>query len=148
MAPYWLSDPVSGDLLGSFERLRRGLDEALGRFAVPGGERSRVFPPVNLYETEQGYVLTAELPGLSAQDVEISVEGDRLTLSGERRIGHPEGAGKHRIERPTGRFRRVVQLPEDLEPEKAEAVCKHGVLLVRIPKAPERQPRRIAVKTK
>jgi HSP20 family protein len=146
MAQFWLTDPWSGDPRPTFDQLRRGLDDVFERFTSGVGRRSRVFPPVNIYDTPDGYVLTAELPGLSAGDVEISVEGNRITLSGERRIQHPANAGLHRVERATGSFRRVVDLPRGLDPEKAEAVCRHGVLMVRIPKAEDQKPRRISVK--
>jgi HSP20 family protein len=146
MAQFWLSDPWYGDPLPTFDQLRRGLDDVFERFTSGVSRRSRVFPPVNVYESSEGYVLTAELPGLSADDVEISVEGNRLTLSGERRIEHPANAGKHRVERASGGFRRVIALPRDLAPEKALAVCRHGILMVRIPRLEEQKPRRISVK--
>ena len=104
-----------------------------------------VQPPVNLYETSEGYVLTAELPGLRVEDIEITVERDRLTLRGERRIEHPADASVHRLERSGGAFRRTVQLPVEVDGEKVEATYRNGVLSVRIPKAPEHRPRRISV---
>jgi HSP20 family protein len=146
MAQFWLSDPWSGDPLPTFDQLRRGLDDVFERVTSGAPRRSRVFPPVNIYDSSEGFVLTAELPGLSADQVEISVEGNRMTLSGERRIEHPANAGKHRVERPTGSFRRVIDLPRDLDPEKAEAVCRHGILMIRIPRAEDQKPRRISVK--
>ena len=146
MAQFWLSDPWSGDPLPTFDQLRRGLDDVFERFTSGVARRSRVFPAVNIYESSDGYVLTAELPGMSADDVDISVEGNRITLSGERRIQHPASAGKHRVERATGTFRRVIDLPRGLDPDKAEAVCKHGVLMIRVPHAEDQKPRRIAVK--
>jgi len=146
MAQLWLSDPWSGDPLPTFDQLRRGLDDVFERVTSGAPRRSRVFPPVNIYDSPEGFVLTAELPGLSADQVEISVEGNRMTLSGERRIEHPANAGKHRVERPTGSFRRVIDLPRNLDPEKAEAVCRHGILMIRIPRAEDQKPRRISVK--
>jgi HSP20 family protein len=123
------------------------MSEAFDR--LPGGPsaatRAGVFPPVNLYEAGDAYVLTTELPGLRPEDIDVSVERDRVTLRGERRIEYPEDASLHRVERPAGAFRRTVQLPVEVVGEKVEAVYRNGVLTLRIPKAPEHQPRRISV---
>jgi HSP20 family protein len=90
-------------------------------------------------------VLTAELPGLRGEEIELTLEHDRLTLSGERRIEHPKDASVHRVERRGGSFRRAIQLPKEVDGEKVEAIYRNGVLRVRIPKSPEHQPRRITV---
>jgi HSP20 family protein len=147
MAPFGLFDPWPGDPWLGFGRLRRELDEVFERFGARSlaTSRSHPFPPVNVYETEDGYVLSAELPGLAREDLDVAVEGPRVTLRGERRIEHPRGASLHRRERQAGTFRRTLELPAALDPEKAQAVYRHGVLLLRLPKAPSAQARRIAV---
>jgi HSP20 family protein len=124
------------------------MDDVFGRLAgVPRLARGTPFPPVNLYETTDGFVLSAELPGLQAKDVELSIEGNRLTLRGERKIEVPDDqqTSLHRRERASGVFRRTIELPAHVDAEKAQAVYRNGVLWLRIPKAPEAQPRRIAV---
>ena len=109
-----------------------------------GRLRGLPFPPVNLYESTDGYVLTAEVPGLDTDQLDVSVEGNRVTLRGQRRIEAPgEGVSVHRCERQDGSFRRSVELPAPLDPEKAEASYRNGVLHVRLPKAASHQPRRI-----
>jgi HSP20 family protein len=136
-----------GDPWAELGRLRRELDEAFGRTA-PGGletRRGNLYPPVNLYETSDGYVLTAEVPGLRPEDFEVSVEGSRVTLRGERKIDYPEPASLHRRERAAGLFRRTFELPVPADPDKTQAVYRHGVLMLRIAKAAEHQPRRISV---
>ena len=150
MARYWLSDPWSLDPFPDVGELRRRMEQLFDRVGAgsPGVVRGGVHPPVNLYETQEGYVLTAELPGLRAEDIEISVERDRLSLRGERRIEHPPGASLHRVERVGGEFRRTIQLPVEVDGEKVEATYRNGVLGIRIPKAPEHQPRRIAVSSR
>jgi HSP20 family protein len=102
---------------------------------------------VNLYETADGYVLTAELPGLEPKDVDLSIEGNRVTLRGERKIAVPDDkqTSLHRRERQSGIFRRTVELPAQADPDKAQALYRNGVLWLRIPKAAEAQPRRITV---
>jgi HSP20 family protein len=141
-------DPLPGDPRADFGRLRREMDDVFGRLAgVPRLARGTPFPPVNLYETADGFVLSAELPGLQPKDVDVSVEGNRVTLRGERKIEVPDDqqTSLHRRERSSGIFRRTIELPAQVDAEKAEAVYKSGVLWLRIPKAAEAQPRRIAV---
>jgi len=125
-------------MMRAFDRVGRGL----------GPARGNPFPPVNLYETAQGYVLTAEIPGVKGEDLEISVEGEKVTIRGERAIDYPSDGSTslHRRERQAGVFHRSFNLPERTDPEKAEAVCHHGILMVRIPREESRQPRRISVR--
>ncbi len=104
------------------------------------------YPPVNLYETGEAYVLTAELPGIAPEDLEISLEGSTVTLRGERKPTPEEGASVHRRERPSGAFRRAFDLPVPIDGDNVEAVHRNGVLTLRLPKAPEHRPRQISVK--
>jgi HSP20 family protein len=109
-----------------------------------------VFPAVNLYETAEGYVLTAELPGVPPGEIQVSLEGSTVTLQGERRIDYEsEGTNvsPHRRERQAGSFRRAFELPATIDADKVEAVHRNGVLLLRLPKTAEAQPRQIAVQT-
>lgn len=130
----------------TLERLRRDVDELFqGRGAL--GLGGQPYPAVNLYETENGYVLTAELPGLLREDLGVSIEANRVTLRGEREITYPrdERSSLHRRERQAGSFRRTVDLPIPVDSDKAEAIYRHGVLMLRLPKAAEHRPRQIAV---
>lgn len=133
----------------ALERLRREVDEVFERRGVSGESelRGRVYPPVNLYEETDAYVLTAEIPGVRQEDLQISLEGNRLTLRGERKIEYPEDerTSLHRRERQSGIFRRTLELPAAVEADKVEAVYRHGVLMLRLPKTPEQRPRRIEV---
>jgi HSP20 family protein len=144
MTQYWLSGPAGR--WGSFDRLRREMNELFEQ-AGAGPRREGAFPPVNLYETSDGYVLTAELPGVESGDIELSVESNRVTLRGERKVEHPQDASLHRVERQAGVFRRTIELPVEVDAEKAEAVHRNGILMLRIPKAPQHKPRQITVKT-
>lgn len=143
MAQYWLSRPWSSDPWASFDQLRRALDQFQSPSAMP--RRTGAFPPVNLYETVDGYVLTAELPGVSPDDIDISIERNRVTLGGRREVERPEDGSVHRAERASGQFRRSVELPAEVDADKAEATHRNGVLLLRVPKAEQHQPRKIAV---
>jgi HSP20 family protein len=132
---------------GAFGALRRELDELFDRFgSVPARAVYSAYPAVNLYETDEAYVLTAELPGLAPEDLAISLEGSTVTLSGERKGAVEEGASVHRRERPTGAFRRAFDLPVPIDADRVEAVHRNGVLTLRLPKAPEHRPRQISVK--
>jgi len=147
MAQYWLSNPWSGDPWASLDQLHRGLDELFGRTGSGPARRAGGFPPVNLYESPDAYVLSAELPGLRSEDIEIQIEGNRVSLRGQRSIEHPEDASVHRAERRAGSFRRTIELPADVDADKAEAAHRNGVLMLRVPKSEAHQPRRIAVQS-
>lgn len=152
MAHYGLYRPWAAESWGGFDQLRREMDALFSRFAAPSSSLSTgwrgVFPAVNLYETADAYVLTAELPGVGPDDIQVSLEGSTLTLQGERKIDYvgQEDTSLHRRERHAGTFRRAFELPAVIDAEKVEAVHKNGVLLLRLPKTPEAQPRRISVK--
>jgi len=110
-------------------------------------EPGAAFPRVNLYSTPEASVLRAEVPGVAMQDLEITVEGDTLTLKGVRK---PESdvppERYYRCERGHGRFGRSVRLPHRVDTGKVEAALKSGMLEVKLPKAPEERPRTITVK--
>ncbi|RLB35076.1 MAG: Hsp20/alpha crystallin family protein, partial [Deltaproteobacteria bacterium] len=94
------------------------------------------------------FYVRAELPGVKAEDLELSVTGDSLTLSGERKIAaEDENARYHRREREAGKFSRIVTLPAQVEPAKVEASCADGVLTVVLPKAEASKPKTISVKS-
>ena len=114
-----------------------------------GGTMRRWMPAMDLVETEQHFVLHADLPGLSEEDVNIEVEERVLTISGERKSVHETTKeGYHRMERAFGSFSRSLTLPEGINAEAVEASFDRGVLEVRIPKPEERKPRKIAIAPK
>ena len=102
-------------------------------------------PPVDLHETGEHYVITAEVPGLRREDLQIHVHDDRLTLSGSRHERAVPCEQYHRIERGHGTFSRTFQLPLPILMEGISADLREGVLTVTVPKAPEASPRRIRV---
>jgi HSP20 family protein len=106
----------------------------------------RWLPPMDLVETEEDFVLRADLPGLSEQDVNVELEDNVLTISGERESEHEERKeGYYRVERATGTFSRSLTLPEGVEAGAIKASFDKGVLEVRIPKPEERKPRKVAI---
>jgi HSP20 family protein len=106
----------------------------------------RWIPPMDLVETDEHFVLKADLPGLDEGDVNIEVEDNVLTVSGERKAEHEDKReGYVRVERAYGSFRRSLTLPEGIDPEAVSASFEKGVLEVRIPKPEQRKPRKVAI---
>lgn len=150
MAQIRLRRPRAGDPWRDFDRLRREMDSLFGRFAGPSSLATAwrgVYPAVNLYDAGDAWVLTAELAGVTPEDIDVSLEGSTATLSGQRRIEVPEGesVSLHRRERQAGSFRRAFELPGAIDVDKVEAVHRNGVLMLRLPKAPESKPRQISI---
>ena len=104
------------------------------------------WPQLTFADAGSSLMLKAEVPGLSEKDVQLLIHQDVLTLSGERKSVVPEGYYVHRQERSPLKFARSFNLPCKVEPEKASATLKDGVLTITLPKAAEAQPRQIAVK--
>lgn len=115
----------------------------------PFGQYAQRFSPaVDIREEKDAIVIAAELPGMKPEDVNVSLDGNLLTISGERKFEHEQkGEGFRRIERSYGSFSRSFTLPDTVAVEKLEAELKDGVLNVRLPKTEKAQPKRIAVKS-
>ncbi len=127
-----------------FERLQEQLD---GLFSGVSGNVHE-FPAVNVWSNEDGVVVTAELPEVDPQDLEISVIGDTLTLRGARKpVELKEGETCHRRERLHGQFARTLQLPFRVESAGVEAKMSRGVLSIRLPRAEADKPRKINIHT-
>jgi len=103
-----------------------------------------VSPDVNIYETEQDYVLEAEMPGVTKEQIEITLEANSLTLVGNRSDQDPQGDLLYRESRPII-FRRVFELDPAIDASKIRAQMEQGVLTLVLPKTAAVQPRRIAV---
>ena len=122
--------------------LERMLDTAFGSVSQPAG----VYPPVNVFDRGDDFVVKAEVPGVEPKDVQIEVEDDTLVIRGERSFSEPSrDAAYHRRERGQGKFRRVVRVPGRLAADEAKAQYRDGVLTVTIPKARETRPRRVEI---
>ena len=136
---------------GELGGLRREMDDLWNRFL---GETSRpsIFsrqwaPTVDVSETKDNVILKAEVPGLEAKDVDVSISGDVLTIKGEKKKEEEQkNEHYHYRERYSGSFQRSFRLPVSVKSEKAEATFKDGVLVVTLPKAEEAKPKRIELK--
>ncbi len=130
------------------DRFQREMNRMFEEFSPARLRSAPSYPAMNVWNSEQGLVVTAEVPGVSPDDIEISVIGDNLTLSGTRKPDElKEGARYHRQERGYGKFSRVLQLPFPVNVEKIEATFKDGVINITMPRAEEDRPRKIAVKS-
>jgi HSP20 family protein len=147
--PIFIRQPESHPLR-ELATLQQRMDELFHRAFGP--ERmpweAGVYPLVNLCEDQDHYYIRAELPGVAAQDLEITIQDNSLILRGERKIPTEEKeVNFHRREREAGFFRRVVALPGMVNPEKVEAACKDGILTIKLAKPEAVKPRKITVKT-
>jgi HSP20 family protein len=111
-----------------------------------GSTLRRWMPAMDLVETDDHFVLRADLPGMSQDDVKIEFEDGTLTVSGERKAEHEsKNEGYYRVERAFGSFSRSLTLPRGIDAEAVTANFENGVLEIRIPKPEERKPRRIEI---
>ena len=137
------------DPLRELEQLQRRMDRLFQN--AFGLERSPwqvgVYPLVNISEDRDHLYVRAELPGVKAESLEITVQDSSLILRGERKIPTEEKqVNYHRREREAGFFRRVVALPARIQADKVEATCKDGILTIKLAKPEEVKPRKIQVK--
>jgi HSP20 family protein len=104
------------------------------------------YPPVDVLENKDSYVLRAELPGMKKEDFNLEVKDGMLTLSGERKSEKTTDGVKYRtVERVEGKFSRSFSLPETVKHDGIQATYKDGILEIHVPKAEEAKPRRIEV---
>lgn len=105
----------------------------------------RFVPELNVYETEKEFELTLALPGMSKDDIELSVENHTLTISGERTFEEESGRKYHRVESRFGKFERSLPLPDIIDEDNIKATYENGVLTVTVPKLKEKAGRKIEV---
>jgi HSP20 family protein len=129
------------------DRLQREMNRLFSSY-TPGRVRTAPgYPPMNIWENEDGQVVSAEMPGVHIEDIDISVEGDTLTISGVRSLDElPEDARYHRRERGAGEFRRSVRLPFSVDIEQINASFNDGILTINLPRAEEEKPKKISIK--
>jgi HSP20 family protein len=142
-----LSDPFM-----EFETLQDEINRLFdgARVTEPRGLFERTFSPtIDVLESDDGFEVLCDMPGIEIKDVEISVAGSVLTIKGERKAGGSTGNGNvYKTDTKLGRFQRTIQLPLPVDPDKVDAVLKDGVLQIALPKDEELKPRQISVKAK
>ncbi len=143
-------EPVS-DLANWNQQMDRWFSDLMkrGRWNVAGEDQVRGSwtPAVNVLEKKDAIEITADLPGLAAEDVEVTVEEGVLTIRGERSFEEArEGETYHRLERSYGLFERTFSLPNSVDPTKIQATFKNGEMVVNLPRREESKPRSVKIK--
>ena len=136
-------------LFDDFRRMERQMDEMFGRWPWPAGIRSAArgtYPPINVGATADSVDIYLFAAGLDPKAVEISIQQNLLTVAGSRQIPAKEGVDYYRQERYSGEFRRVITLPEDVDPDRVEARYRDGVLQITIKRREAAKPRQIEIK--
>ena len=143
-------DPFERSAFSELNKLQDEMNMLFERFLGrhPLAPSSGVFPPINVTEDDDNIYLTAELPGVAPDKIDITVEDESVTIKGERKT-EPEGGGEvsyHRKERAEGEFSRTITLPTRIQADKATAEAKDGILTLVLPKAEEVKPKKIEIK--
>jgi HSP20 family protein len=134
---------------GDLARLHRDMDDLFSTFFGdwPIFSEHRVWPAVDITEDENTITVKAEVPGCKAEDIDISVHGNTLTISGEKKIEEEKKEkGYYHLERSYGSFRRELSLPSNVDSNKVEASCKNGVLTVTLPKSEKEKAVKVKIK--
>ena len=137
------------NLFDELRRVEQGMDDWFGRWSVPAGIRSvarGTFPAVNVGATDKEVQVYLFAPGLDAKSFQVSIQQNLLQVSGERKLQHNDRATYFRQERYDGEFRRVITLPDDVDPDKVEASYRDGVLQITVRRREAARPRRIEIK--
>jgi HSP20 family protein len=132
----------------SLRRLSNALDEAFGTFQDEGRTvTASWYPACDVFEDKEAIKIVAEVPGVTADDVKISLENNLLTIRGEKKQQAEERTERvHRYERSYGLFERTFALPSTVDPDRIQASYQNGILTVSVPKAERARPREIPVK--
>jgi HSP20 family protein len=130
------------------DRLQRDMNRLFNRYGAPDSMRTAPsYPAINVWVNEDGQIVTAEMPGLGPDDIDITVVGDTLTISGSRGSEDlPEEARVHRHERGFGKFSRSLQLPFAVDSDKTQARFNDGILEIKLPRPETDKPRKINIK--
>jgi HSP20 family protein len=137
------------DLFSQLERMRQEMDAMFGARPGSAGIRSvasGTFPAINVAASPSRVDVYVFAAGVDPQSLDISIQQNLLTISGERKAALPEDVQLYRRERFSGGFRRVITLPEDVDPDKVQANYRDGVLHLMVDRREEVKPRRIEVK--
>lgn len=129
------------------DRLQQDMNRLFSEKTTNRMRNAPSFPAINIWTAEDRAKITAEIPGVDRDDLDINLTGDTLTLSGVRKQAElPENAHYHRQERRYGEFNRNIQLPYTVDVNKVMATFKNGVLTVELPRVEAEKPKKISVK--
>ena len=139
----------SGNLFEDLRRMEEVMDTVFGRWPSPAGIRSVVpgtYPPINVGTTPDAVDVYLFAPGVDPKSLDIALQQNLLTVAGERKAPVEKDVSYYRKERFDGPFRRVITLPEDVDPDRVEAHYRNGVLQIHIKRQEAVRPRQIEVK--
>ena len=134
------------------DHFKNEMDRLFDRFfdwrpTLFGSEDSRWVPSVDISETPKAVIIKAEVPGMDPKDIQVSISNNILTIQGEKRHEkEEEDENLHRVERSYGSFYRSIQLPAEVESDKADAKYKNGILKLKLPKTREESLKKIEIK--
>jgi HSP20 family protein len=140
---------LDSSLFDDFRRVQREMDELLAGAPWPSGIRAvarGTYPPVNIGSTADRVDIYVFAAGIDPKTLDIAIQQNLLTVAGERKLATAEGVNYYRKERFDGAFRRVVTLPDDVDPDKVDARYRDGVLHISVRRRESAKPRQIEVK--
>ncbi len=146
---FWYPTTTGRNLFEELTRMGREMEDLFGNRAWPAGIRAAgrgAYPPINVSINANAVDVYVFAAGLDPKSIEIVLQKNLLTLSGQRQVPQIEGAEYYRQERFSGSFKRVITLPEDVNPDRVDAHYKNGVLHINIERQAPAQPKRIEVK--
>lgn len=124
----------------------REMEQFFGNFLNTAFDQKQSWTPrVDLSESEHGFEIVAEIPGMRKEDIQIKFQDNVLTLSGERVRVEEDGKQYHRLEGRYGKFERAFYMPDDVKSDEIKARYKEGVLTVEIPKSEKMKPKEISI---
>ncbi len=110
-----------------------------------GTSNQGAFPPINVFQEEDHYVMIAEIPGIKREDVDIEIHRNRVRISGEKKINYGDDVSVHRRERQAGRFDRTFTTPFEIDADKVKAEYRDGILALSLPRAEQDKPRSVKI---
>jgi HSP20 family protein len=146
---FWNLGNFDDRVFDDVRRIQQEMDELFGAWPARSGIRAvarGTYPPINIGATPEQVDVYVFAAGIDPKGLDISIQQNLLTLSGERKADSEEGAEYYRRERFDGAFRRVLTLPEDVDPDRVSAQYRDGVLHITVKRRESTQPRRIEVK--
>lgn len=136
------------DMLRRLDNIFSLMNNVHGQSVRPFWTESRLFPLMNIKDKTDAFEVSTEIPGMKIEDVELKIEGETLTIKGERKSEKlPEGASFHRREIFTGAFQRSLTLPTKVDPENVSATYRNGILVISLPKEKKSVPKQITITT-
>ncbi len=133
---------------GELDRMQREMNRLFNNYSPSIPRNAPSYPAINIWANEDSQIITAEMPGIEASDIDIDVTADSLTISGERNPDTTSnGKSYHRRERDFGMFSRTIQLPFMVDTNKVKAIFTDGILHITLPRAEADKPKKITIKS-